>query len=141
MNRFYSEVAERAGHRCEYCRAPEVVLNFPFEVEHIIPPCAGGEDELANFALSCRSCNVFKSAVVLVQDEEIGVDVKLFHPRRDEWTTHNSLSVSRERTNHASDGHRTSHCSTTSSQRAGPVGGSPSLVRARCLPRLSRCKT
>ena len=38
MNRFYSEVAERAGHRCEYCRAPEVVFNFPFEVEHIIHP-------------------------------------------------------------------------------------------------------
>ena len=88
MNRFYSEVAERAGHRCEYCRAPEVVFNFPFEVEHIIPPCAGGENDLANLALACRSCNVFKSAVVVVRDEATGVDVRLFHPRIDEWTAH-----------------------------------------------------
>ena len=36
MNPRYSAVAERAGHRCEYCGAPEVVFNFPFEVEHII---------------------------------------------------------------------------------------------------------
>jgi len=37
MNLHYAQVALRAGHQCEYCRAPEVVFNFPFEVEHIIP--------------------------------------------------------------------------------------------------------
>lgn len=93
MNRFYSEVAERAGHRCEYCKAPEVVFNFPFEVEHIIPPCAGGDDDLTNLALACRSCNVFKSAAVLVRDEVIGTDVPLFHPRTDDWTTHFELNA------------------------------------------------
>jgi len=36
MNPNYRFVALRAGHRCEYCQAPEVVFNFPFEVEHII---------------------------------------------------------------------------------------------------------
>jgi hypothetical protein len=35
MNPHYRVVAQRAGHRCEYCRAPEAVFNFPFEVEHI----------------------------------------------------------------------------------------------------------
>ena len=88
MNRHYSEVAERAGHRCEYCRAPEVVFKFPFEVEHILPPSAGGDDDLANLALACRSCNVFKSAAVLVNDEVTGVGVKLFHPRIDNWAAH-----------------------------------------------------
>ena len=37
MNDWYPLVAERAGHRCEYCLAPEAVFNFPFEVEHIFP--------------------------------------------------------------------------------------------------------
>ncbi|MDD1414047.1 hypothetical protein MEN41_05055 [Dolichospermum sp. ST_con] len=37
MNPFYHLVADRAFHRCEYCHAPELVFNFPFEVEHIIP--------------------------------------------------------------------------------------------------------
>jgi len=35
MNSFYTLVADRAAHRCEYCHAPELVFNFPFEVEHI----------------------------------------------------------------------------------------------------------
>ncbi len=88
MNPRYSAVAERAGHRCEYCCAPEVVFNFPFEVEHIILSGAGGGDDLANLALSCRSCNVFKVAVVLLPDEETGTDVRLFHPRQDQWAEH-----------------------------------------------------
>ena len=37
MNPLYAPVAARAAHRCEYCRAPEVIFNFRFEVEHIIP--------------------------------------------------------------------------------------------------------
>jgi hypothetical protein len=92
MNPRYLAVAERAGHRCEYCSAPEVVFNFPFEVEHVIPPSAGGDDDLSNLALSCRSCNVFKSAVVLVLDEETGADVRLFHPRQDQWLEHFHLN-------------------------------------------------
>lgn len=42
MNSAYSLVAERAAHRCEYCQAPEVIFNFAFEVEHIVPPSRGG---------------------------------------------------------------------------------------------------
>lgn len=37
MNPNYPPVAERAGHRCEYCHAPEAIFNVLFEVEHIIP--------------------------------------------------------------------------------------------------------
>ena len=37
MNPYYLEVALRANERCEYCKAPETVSNFLFEVEHIIP--------------------------------------------------------------------------------------------------------
>jgi 5-methylcytosine-specific restriction endonuclease McrA len=55
MNPHYPEVSHRAAHRCEYCHAPEVIFNFPFEVEHVIPICHKGTDDLANLALACRS--------------------------------------------------------------------------------------
>lgn len=55
MNPLYLQVAERANHRCEYCHAPEVVFNFPFEVEHIIPIAKRGKTDLDNLALACRS--------------------------------------------------------------------------------------
>ncbi len=48
MNPRYVQVALRAGHRCEYCHAPEVVFNFPFEVEHIIPVSRCGLDTESN---------------------------------------------------------------------------------------------
>ena len=42
MNPNYPLVAERAGHRCEYCHAPEAIFNVPFEVDHIMPLAKGG---------------------------------------------------------------------------------------------------
>jgi 5-methylcytosine-specific restriction endonuclease McrA len=53
MNPCYAAIAERANHRCEYCQAPEVVFNFPFEVEHIIPIFRQGANNEANLALAC----------------------------------------------------------------------------------------
>ncbi len=91
MNPRYQGVASRAGHRCEYCHAPEAVFNFPFEVEHIIPVARGGDDATDNWALSCRSCNVRKWAHVDHVDATTGAVVKLFHPRRDLWQEHFSV--------------------------------------------------
>ncbi len=88
MNPRYPEVALRAGHRCEYCRAPEAVFNFPFEVEHIIPVSRGGADAEANWALACRSCNLRKAAHVNGIDPESQTIVRLFHPREDRWKEH-----------------------------------------------------
>jgi hypothetical protein len=88
MNPRYALVATRAGHRCEYCRAPEAIFNFPFEVEHIVPPGHGGDDTERNWALACRSCNLFKSDIVVAIDPESGEGVYLFHPRRDAWESH-----------------------------------------------------
>src|SRR5438105_3796645 len=68
MNPLYPLVAARAGHRCEYCRAPEAVFNFPFEVEHILPRSLGGGDMEDNLALACRACNLRKSARVTCTD-------------------------------------------------------------------------
>ncbi len=88
MNPSYETVANRADHRCEYCRAPEIIFNFPFEVDHVIPRSKLAADEVQNLALSCHACNLFKSDFEAAQDPETSVRVRLFDPRRDRWTDH-----------------------------------------------------
>jgi hypothetical protein len=88
VNPLYPTVAERAGERCEYCRAPEQVFNFAFEVEHVLPRAAGRDDSLDNLALACESCNLHKSDATTGRDETEERDVPLFHPRRDHWHDH-----------------------------------------------------
>ncbi len=88
MNPLYAPVAVRAGHRCEYCRAPEEVFNFPLEIEHITPQARGGTDDLANLALACRACNLFKSDAETGRDDVTRTQATLFHPRRDVWEQH-----------------------------------------------------
>jgi hypothetical protein len=88
MNPHYGMVSERAAHRCEYCHAPEVIFNFPFEVEHIIPLSRQGADEESNLALACRACNLFKSDHQTGEDEESKSSSRLFHPRLDRWEEH-----------------------------------------------------
>ena len=75
MNPHYPFVSSRARHACEYCRAPEIVFNLPFEVEHITPQAQGGETIEENLALSCRSCNLYKSDYISAVDELTGQDV------------------------------------------------------------------
>jgi hypothetical protein len=88
MNPRYPAVAARANHRCEYCRAPEAIFNFPFEVEHVVPPSHSGADDDQNFALACRSCNLHKSNYLTGPDDLGGVEVPLFNPRMDRWAEH-----------------------------------------------------
>lgn len=88
MNPHYTQVALRAGHRCEYCHAPEAVFNLSLEVEHIMPIARGGEDTAANWALACRACNLYKAAHVSGSDPESDAVVRLFHPREDQWEDH-----------------------------------------------------
>jgi hypothetical protein len=88
VNPLYRAVAERAGDRCEYCRAPEQVFIFAFEVEHIWPRGAGGSHSPDNLALACESCNLHKSDATTGWDEIGEQDVPLFHPRRDLWEDH-----------------------------------------------------
>jgi hypothetical protein len=88
VNPSYPEVAQRAERRCEYCRAPETVFNFRFEVEHILPRVDRGPDELPNLALSCGACNSYKRDFTSALDPESGEVVPLFHPRREIWAEH-----------------------------------------------------
>lgn len=91
MNRRYRAVAARAGHMCEYCRAPQEVFSFPLEVDHLIPRSKGGANGLENLALSCRSCNAFKCA------HEVGPvrygGAPLFNPRMHTWDEHFYLDL------------------------------------------------
>jgi 5-methylcytosine-specific restriction endonuclease McrA len=91
MNPHYPLVSARARHACEYCHAPEIVFNLPFEVEHIMPLSHGGETTEDNLALSCRSCNLYKSNYVSAVDELTQTAARLFNPRRDAWPEHFSL--------------------------------------------------
>ncbi len=93
MNPRHPQVALRAGHRCEYCRAPEALFNFPFEIEHILPVARAGRDSTDNLALACRSCNLRKSAHLTGIDPDSGDMVPLFHPREDRWTLHFWVAV------------------------------------------------
>lgn len=49
------EVFKRDGFKCQYCgrSAPEVVL----EVDHIIPVCKGGYNDVLNLVTACYDCN------------------------------------------------------------------------------------
>lgn len=91
MNPRHEIVAERAEHRCEYCRAPERIFNFPFEVEHIFPRARAGEDEFENLALACRACNLFKSSHISGFDDTTQTEARMFNPRQDDWATNFQL--------------------------------------------------
>jgi hypothetical protein len=93
MNPRYPRVAQRAGHHCEYCGAPEAVFNFAFEVEHVVPPIRGGIDEESNWALSCRSCNLHKHVSVEAVDPQTKMLVGLYHPRGQRWADHFRVDV------------------------------------------------
>ncbi|MDF5717255.1 MAG: HNH endonuclease [Rhizonema sp. NSF051] len=88
MNPNYTLVAERASHQCEYCHAPELVFNFPFEIEHITPLSKQGADSQENLALACRSCNLRKGNRVSGVDPDSNTSVRFFHPRQDLWGNH-----------------------------------------------------
>ncbi len=93
MNRFYVFVALRAGHRCEYCRAPEAVFNFHFEVEHIIPRVLGGADEIENLALACTSCNIYKADFLTGFDDATQIEAPLFQPREQSWENYFQVEI------------------------------------------------
>lgn len=50
----------RAGHKCEYCGLDFLasVANYKsFQVDHIVPICAGGANTNDNLAIACKTCN------------------------------------------------------------------------------------
>jgi hypothetical protein len=81
-------VREAAQGRCGYCLMPAQVVQAPMEIDHIIPPSAGGTDDEENLWLACPRCNVYKSAQTHPVDPESGETVALFNPRKQVWKEH-----------------------------------------------------
>ena len=82
-------VRERAGGRCEYCRAHQHDDSFyRFAIDHIIAEQHGGRTVSSNLALSCFRCNLHKGPNIAGRDRHTRKLVPLFHPRRHKWSHH-----------------------------------------------------
>jgi len=82
------KVRARAGGCCEYCQLPQFASSIPFEIDHIIAQKHHGATVEENLALACFYCNSAKGPNIAGLDTLGNTVVRLFHPRRDEWTKH-----------------------------------------------------
>lgn len=85
-------VVQRADGRCEYCRFPQDVSFFTFEMEHIIAEKHGGATDADNLALACPYCNRAKGTDIASLDPVSGELTPLFNPRVQEWDHHFRLA-------------------------------------------------
>ncbi len=81
-------VRERAGGRCEYCRAAEQLSGQPCQIDHILPRAHGGPTTPENLCLACVPCNSFKLDRTEGVDPATGDLAPLFNPRRQNWNEH-----------------------------------------------------
>lgn len=103
-SRVRTVVQARARDACEYCLMPAL---SQFHVDHIIPrrrwqaylqgsllskpkPTEASVDHLENFAWSCAFCNTSKGDRVAGRHGQ--QSYPLFHPRRDRWNQHFTLT-------------------------------------------------
>jgi hypothetical protein len=82
------QVRRRARNICEYCKLPQVSQEAAFHVDHIRPRVRRGATTLANLALACVTCSLWKGARERARDIQTERVAKLFHPRRDVWSNH-----------------------------------------------------
>lgn len=66
----------RDGFRCVYCGATRDDARI--EVDHVIPVCKGGTNDIGNLVAACRECNIGKGGKMLIDivDGDIGTYVK-----------------------------------------------------------------
>lgn len=83
-----SEVARRAGYRCEYRLIREEDGGFRLQVDHIISRKHGGVSTSDNLASACMLCNRHKGTDIASIHQETGEVVPLFHPRHNRWSHH-----------------------------------------------------
>ena len=86
--RLAAVVALRAGGRCEYCRAPQVLIGQAFHIDHLVPRAAGGETTLANLCFACSHCNIAKGTATTYVEPRSRRRERLFNPRQDRWDEH-----------------------------------------------------
>jgi len=82
-------VAQRAGFRCEYCRLPQQIAGFSFEIDHIISLKHSGITHADNLAYSCPICNGNKGSDLgsILPDRPREI-IRFFNPRTDNWFDH-----------------------------------------------------
>lgn len=86
------KIRVQSKDRCEYCLAPQNLLPYKLEIDHIYPQALGGETIEDNLWLCCRECNAHKARKHKVTDDLTGTSVILFNPRKDDWTAHFDFS-------------------------------------------------
>jgi hypothetical protein len=59
-----------------------------FHVEHVLPSALDGPSTFDNLALSCPSCNLYKSDLLEARDPDTAQLAPLFNPRTDKWSNH-----------------------------------------------------
>lgn len=82
------QVQLRAGNRCEYCRMHQSLQGATFHLEHVHPSALNGPSTCDKLALSCPSCNLYKSNRLQAPDPDTGQPTPLFNPRADTWSHH-----------------------------------------------------
>lgn len=83
-----SEVALRAGYRCEYCQRLEDDSFIKYQIDHIISRKHGGKTLLENLAYSCPICNNSKGTDIGTILENEDILIRLFNPRKHNWFDH-----------------------------------------------------
>lgn len=81
-------VKQRAQGRCEYCRFPQSLSTFGFQVDHIIAVKHGGTNETDNLAWACFRCNNLKGSDPGSYDEQTKQLTPFFNPRTQTWDDH-----------------------------------------------------
>jgi hypothetical protein len=84
----YEVVAADAGHCCGYFQAPQSVLPYRLEIEHLLPSSLGGADGRDNLWLSCHKCNKLRSNHLEALDPITEARVAIFNPRQHNWVDH-----------------------------------------------------
>ncbi len=86
-----AQIAERAGHRCEYCLLHSDDAGFPHQIDHVVSRKHGGLSSVGNLALACVLCNRNKGSDI-ASISRAGKTVRFFHPRLDRWADHFRIS-------------------------------------------------
>ncbi len=83
-----SLVRRRANRCCEYCRLHDEDASVPHEPDHVIARKHRGPTTADNLAWACAACNGRKGTDIASIDPETQELVRLFDPRRDDWSLH-----------------------------------------------------
>lgn len=89
-----NRVREHFHNLCAYCHTAESLAVTTFEIEHIMPQSAGGQNSFENLCLACPSCNRSKSTRQTVVDPETQERHPIFHPHLQSWHAHFTWSQS-----------------------------------------------